>query len=147
MFKTIISTDHYKKQRQKILIKRSIGLCKYTKTSPLFHALKIESINAMYTKHKIFAIKQFKKNNLTNGIFNILKNYYDSKVLRLNDESFFGQLNVANKAVGMDIVISTDNCFKHIGLGQKQCIEGVIVSIKSILVNCNDPNDMYNKSY
>lgn len=138
--------DAYNK-RQNILIKRSIGLCKYTKTSPLFHALKIESINAMYTKHKIFAIKQFKKNNLTNGIFNILKNYYDSKVLRLSNDSFFGQLNAANKAVGMDILISTDNCIKHIGLGQKECMEGVIDSIRSILGNYNDPNGIYNKTY
>jgi hypothetical protein len=137
--------DAYNK-RQNILIKRSIGLCKYTKTSPLFHALKIESINAIYIKHKIFAIRQFKKNNITNGIYNILKKYYDTKVLRLNNDSFFGQLTAANKSVGMDISLDLNKSIKFICLGQKECMEGIIDSIRSILGNFTDPIEMYNRT-
>ncbi len=51
--------------RQNIIIKRSIGLSKYSKTTPLFNCLKIESIAEVYAKHKISLYQQIRQNSLT----------------------------------------------------------------------------------
>ena len=50
--------------RQNILIKRSIGISKFSKTKPLFQCLKIESIQQIYLKHKVFFYKQIMKNEI-----------------------------------------------------------------------------------
>lgn len=55
--------------RQNILIKRSICLNNYVRTKPLFKCPKIESIEQIYLKHKIFLYKQIKMNELTNEIY------------------------------------------------------------------------------
>ena len=54
--------------RQNILIKRFIGLSKFTKTKPLNKALKLESIRQIYYKHKIFFVKQIFNNQLCKNV-------------------------------------------------------------------------------
>ncbi|CAF0931715.1 unnamed protein product [Brachionus calyciflorus] len=48
--------------RQNILIKRMIGLKKFTHITPLNEALKLESVSQIYYKHKVFFLEQLLRN-------------------------------------------------------------------------------------
>ena len=91
--------------RQNILVKRAIGLSKYTKTKPLFNCLRIESIQQLYYKHKIFFVKQIYKNELTFNIFNYLIEYYR---VATSKNSFIKQIYEINN------VISVNNCLENL---------------------------------
>ena len=118
--------------RQSILIKRSIGISKYSKTTPLIEALKIQSIQELYTRHKIYFYKQIQKNELTNDVFNYLKSFYSTQI-NAPKSSFVNQLEIVDK------IVNIANCH----MKQKATLEkiekifslsnqGVIDSIKFI---------------
>ena len=92
--------------RQNIIVKRAIGINKYCKTKPLFTVLRIESINELYLKHKIFFYKQIIKNDLTISIFNFLEEHYKNK--KSCDDSFVKQIQMVNKS------IETENCLLNL---------------------------------
>ena len=94
--------------RQNILIKRAIGIKKYTKSSPLLTCLKIESIKELYHKHKLFMAKQLKSNEFTNKLFNNLIKVYSNKLFRCNNDSIIKQISIVNK------ILKIENCLINI---------------------------------
>ena len=95
--------------RQNILIKRSIGLSKYVKTKPLFNCLRIESIQQLYYKHKVFFVKQIYKNELTFKSFNFLLDYYKNSKTNCKN-SFIKQIFDLNTLLDVDSCLSDMNC-------------------------------------
>ena len=73
-----------------MLVKIGIGISTFSRTKPLFHALRIEHFEQLYLKHKIFFLKQIAKNELTRTIFSFLNNHYN--VSNLPRASFSYQL-------------------------------------------------------
>ena len=111
--------------RQNILIKRSIGISKYSKTTPLFQCLKIESVLQIYSKHKVFFFKQIIKNEITSTIFNYLNKFYDN-TNKAPKNSFICQVRTLNNILKTENWLSNPNEtivklnnffeFKNIGL-------------------------------
>jgi hypothetical protein len=64
--------------RQNILIKHSIGLVKFVKTTPLFSALRIKSIKHLVYQHKLCFVRQLYNVIFTRSIFKYLENFYKS---------------------------------------------------------------------
>lgn len=121
--------------RQNILIKRSIGLNKYSRTTPLFKCLKIESIQQLYEKHKIFMFEQVKSNMVTNEVFKKLKCLCASGVLTLKEESIIGQLDEISKQIGYECTTNVNMSIKSIE-NIKECLNlGLLDSINFILDN------------
>ena len=120
--------------RQNIIVKRAIGISKYCKTKPLFMVLKIESINELYLKHKIFFYKQVVKNDLTNSLFSFLREHYKSH--KACDDCFTNQVQSVNKAIGSeDCLVNIKETIKNIEnlFICNNC--GLLDSIKFILNN------------
>jgi len=87
--------------RQNILIKRSIGLNKFTRSRSLNEALKLESISELYFKHKLFFLKQINNNNLCRNLFKIVKQDSIFKFKR-EDSSFLKQLSSVENEIKID---------------------------------------------
>jgi len=95
--------------RQNILIKRSIGVFKFCKTTELNQCLKLDSINTIYLKHKIYYFRQILCNELNNNIFKYLRIFYNEKV-KAHVHSFINQLEIVNKKTKMnDCIADTKN--------------------------------------
>jgi hypothetical protein len=62
--------------RQNILIKNTIGLSKYVRTTPLFTALRIKSIQHLVYQHKLSFVNQLDSFDLTKQIYEYLNNFY-----------------------------------------------------------------------
>lgn len=92
--------------RQNILIKQAIGISKYTRTKPLFQILKIESIMQLYCKHKIYFIKQLKKNSLTNEIYDWLDSKYIEKKTKPSKNSFVAQIKIVSQVIKCHCLIN-----------------------------------------
>ena len=123
--------------RQNILIKRSIGLSKFVKTTPLFNCLKIDSIEQLYLKHKVYMYKQIKLNIISNAIFLKLKSLYDQKVL-LKENSFFGQLEDVKKITGTEGDLNPNVTLKLIQDLVKCENAGLLDSVKYMVNNIKD---------
>jgi len=117
--------------RQSILIKRSVGLSKYAKTKPLINCLRVESIQQLYYKNKIFFVKQILKNELTFNIFNFLNEYYKNSS---NKNSFVKQVSDVNYITGVENCLINlnetiriiENLFKIENLGLLNSIQFII---------------------
>ena len=64
--------------RQNILIKNVLGIKYYARFKPLLNELKIDQIEQLYFKHKIFGLKQVHNNKLTYDLYSYLNRYYDN---------------------------------------------------------------------
>ena len=73
-----------------MLVKIGVGISTYSRTKPLFRALRIEHFEQLYLKHKIFFLKQIVKNELTHNIFSFLDSF--QKDLKSSVSSFSYQL-------------------------------------------------------
>jgi hypothetical protein len=73
--------------RQNLLIKHSIGLAKYVKTTPLFSALRIKSIKHHVYQHKMCFIRQLYNVNFTRSILKYQEDFYKSDAPSV--DSFF----------------------------------------------------------
>ena len=62
--------------RQATLVKTFVGLSKYARTTPLLHALNINTVSHLYHKMKLVLLKQLTNNRLTNEILGFLRNKY-----------------------------------------------------------------------
>lgn len=96
--------------RQNTLIKRAIGINKYTKSNPILTCLKIETIKELYHKHKLFMVKQLKSNDFTNKLFNNLIKVYSNKLFRCSNDSIIKQISIENK------ILKIENCLEDITL-------------------------------
>ena len=103
-----ISATHLKQLdiRQNILVKQSIGLSRFCKTSPLNQALSLDSISTIYLKHKMFFLRQIKEVKLTNEVFSYLSDFYSRITSHVH--SFNNQLITVNKR------LSSTNCSNDI---------------------------------
>jgi hypothetical protein len=73
--------------RQNILIKLSIGLAKFVKTTPLSSPLRIKSIKHLVYQHKLCFVRQLYNVNFTRSIFKYLEDFYKLDVTLV--DSFF----------------------------------------------------------
>ena len=73
-------------KRQALLIKKTLGLSKFVRTTPLFNALKIPSLNELYFKFKFLFLKQCNNNDTTSRLYEVLSACY---VSRLKPKSSF----------------------------------------------------------
>jgi hypothetical protein len=124
--------------RQNLLVKRTLGLTKYARTSPLFKVLQIESIKALYMKHKIFMYKQVKSNELSNHVFEKTKKLYIEGSIKLNNNNLLKQIYSVNKELSTtDCLTDPVKAIKEIGFGHQCDNSGLLDSIKYILNNYN----------
>ena len=77
--------------RQNILIKNVLGIKYFARIKPLLNELKIETIEQLYYKHKIFGARQLLKNSFTNKIFSYINRFYKN-VEHKENHSFISQL-------------------------------------------------------
>ena len=77
--------------RQNILIKNVLGLNYFSRSKALLNELRIESYLQLYLKHKIYDLRQFRKNEKSNLILEFLQKYYND--ITPNKFSFISQLN------------------------------------------------------
>ena len=107
--------------RQNILLKTAVGIDSRCRTKPLLHCLKVEQINQVYHKHKVFGIKQFLNNKLSGEVYDWLKwNYSDQAATR---RSFFNQIKI------LETKFSVELRFDMLG-SVKKCIDSKFL--------CND---------
>ena len=64
--------------RQNILLKNVLGIKYFARFKPLLNELKIDQIEQLYFKHKIYGFKQLHNNKLTYDLFSYLTRYYDN---------------------------------------------------------------------
>ena len=126
--------------RQNILIKRSIGLSKFVKTTPLFNCLKIESIKQIYMKHKIFAYNQLQRNQTTKELFREFKVMYDIGIIAKSNQSLFKQLEDISKEFGLEYANNSSSMIKVIDNLVKCTNTGLVDSVKFLIVNLNSDN-------
>ena len=137
--------------RQNIIIKRAIGISRYCKTKPLFHCLKIESVQQIYLKHKIFFYKQIHKNQLTIDIYNFLDKFYDKKTC-VNNNTFYKQYKYVNNTINIvkyskstnEIINLIDELFKCKNIGLLDSINFILTNFylkkeyKEMIENLNN---------
>jgi hypothetical protein len=79
--------------RQNTLIKNSIGLNKFARTTPLLQCLKVESIKQLYKKRKILFIKSIEQSQVCNYIYqHMRKKYHRQTVFKKNNKSYINQI-------------------------------------------------------
>jgi hypothetical protein len=84
--------------RQNILLKQSIGLSKFSVSTPLLNVLNVERITELYCKHKLYFFKQIMINDLTEKVFLELQNHYKNR--KSPKTSFIKQLVNVDLQVG-----------------------------------------------
>ena len=73
----------------------------FCRTRPLFRILKIEQVQQLYLKHKIFFLRQLYLNPFTRTVYENLHSYYCT--LKSNKLSFFNQIKQIKEEVGVEI--------------------------------------------
>ena len=81
--------------RQNILIKNSLGLTKFVRTTPLLTALEIKSIEELYFKHKILLFEQLRFNDTTKYVLEFLLKHYSGLTIKCPKESCISR-NISN---------------------------------------------------
>ena len=87
--------------RQNKLIKNAIGIGKFCKTTPLNKCLKLDSVNTIYLKHKMYFLNQIRCNTLTSSIHVYLTKFYNNIKTSVPMHSFCNQINIVNKRLGI----------------------------------------------
>ncbi|RNA24421.1 hypothetical protein BpHYR1_031464, partial [Brachionus plicatilis] len=102
-----IEICHIKKSKLKIydksqacIIKRNIGLSKFTKNTAFLEALKVKSISRIYYKYKILFYHQIKKLNPMDELLSYLKLYYNK--FKCSEGSFIKQIKDVGKIIDLD---------------------------------------------
>ncbi len=124
-----ISATHLKQLdiRQNILIKQTIGLSRFCKTSPLNDALKLDSITNIYLKHKIFFLRQIKEIKITSEVFSYLSSFYNK--LNSHKHSFNNQINIVKKRTGLNNCLNTEKAIEIICNQSLNSNRGLVDSI------------------
>ena len=86
--------------RQNILVKNTIGISKFTRTKPLYCALKLESISQVYLKHKVFFLSQILGNYICREVFLTIRKM--NRVSTGVDTSYNKQLGVLEFKLSID---------------------------------------------
>ena len=90
--------------RQNMLVKNVLGLSLYCRTKPLFQELRIEQFSQLYSKHKVFFMKQIEQNTLTRQLFSYLNGYYSTR--SPSEHSYISQLRQVEKLTTISTSIS-----------------------------------------
>lgn len=135
-------------RRQNILIKKTIGLSKFCKTTPLYNVLKIETVQETYHKHKIYYYNQISKIKITDTIFSTLKKIYiNEHILKSNTETCLEQLKITGKFIkkDLDCVTFCTKTTKDMIAKIYRCEnKGLLDSINTILAEFNKSGLLYN---
>lgn len=131
--------------RQNILIKRTIGINKYSLCKSLNEAVRLESISKIYFKHKIFFLKQIKNNEVCSNLFKSLRQENELK-FRRDDSSFVKQLSIIEREIKIDVLDYSndltleliDNLFKCNNQGLIDSIKYYIFLIENQMDNGQD---------
>ena len=103
----LISEKHlteYEK-RQNILIKRIFGISKFTRTTQLNRALRLESIKQIYLKHKLFFLKQIINDEVCRKVFESFRKDY--KPFDRCNKSFIKQISDLENFIHVDLLNMT----------------------------------------
>ena len=121
--------------RQNLLIKRIIGLKKFTHVSPLYDALKLESVSEIYFKHKIYFLEQLMRCPLCKEVFLFIRGSQSTsdkkntsfciQLNRLEKRLFINCLEYESKIVKALISFS----FKSVKMGLVDSVKFVVSSI------------------
>jgi hypothetical protein len=88
--------------RQNLMLKRAIGIRKFGRFSPVLEAIKVESIEQIYMKHKIFFIKQLMNHRMCYNLLRFLHSDYEH--FDQKNSSFCKQLNNLEKKLHIDVM-------------------------------------------
>jgi hypothetical protein len=87
------------------MIKQAIGLSRFALSTPLLNVLKVEKIEEVYMKQKLYFFKQIMSNKLSRDVFIFLKEFYPRN--KAPKESFNRQLELVNRRIGFAISLET----------------------------------------
>ncbi|RNA42677.1 hypothetical protein BpHYR1_013425 [Brachionus plicatilis] len=86
--------------RQNLLLKRALGIKKFARFRPMLEAIKVETIEQIYCKHKIFFLKQLRQSPLCNSLLVFLKGNYEH--FDQKNSSYCRQINNLEKKIYID---------------------------------------------
>jgi hypothetical protein len=87
--------------RQNILLKNTLGIKYYARFKPLLSVLRVELINQLYYKHKMFGLRQFSLNQYINNLFNFLSSFYNNNCPP--KKSFLSQIKESENFTGEQV--------------------------------------------
>jgi len=93
--------------KQNVMLKQAIGLSKYTLSTPLLNVLRVEKIEEIYIKHKLYFFKQIMSNMLTRDVFLFLKEFYPRN--KAPQESYNRQIELVDRRIGFAVTLETCN--------------------------------------
>jgi len=88
-----------------MMLKQAIGLSKYALSTPLLNALRVEKIDEIYLKQKLYFFKQIMSNKLSKDVFLFLKKFYPRN--EAPHESYNKQLELVNRRIGFAVSLET----------------------------------------
>ena len=126
--------------RQNILIKTSLGLSKYFKSTPLFKAIGIPRITELYFLFKVYFLKQIRSNGLADRVFKeLLKTGLRHRKL---GSSYFGQIADVSGFLGTDCLIMQESLACDLIKARFSCLDNVLVDqINNIFNNWDTVKD------
>ena len=121
--------------RQNTLIKNVLGVKHFARSKVLLNELKVEPVLQLYLKHKLFGLKQFKRNNFSKMILDFLIDFYQGKPSP--KQSFISQLKEIETYTGIVLNNNISKMVESID-GSFQCNDLDLRSqVKNILDNFN----------
>ena len=117
--------------RQNILIKIFLGLNYFSKSKALLNELTIESYLQIYLKHKIYGLRQFRKNEKSNLVLDYLHNYYND--ITPNKNSFISQFNEVKSFTDKEWSTDSFGCIEVIDSSFESNEEDLRFNISRIL--------------
>ena len=63
--------------RQNLLLKRAVGVKKFARFKPMLESIKVESVEQVYMKYKIYFLKQIRQSKICNNLLTFLRQKYD----------------------------------------------------------------------
>ena len=85
-------------KRQSLILKMTLNLSKFSRSTPLLEALRVSSIEQLYFKHKFLFLSQLRKNWIPNTLFEYLKSIKRTR----NKLSYISQLKCLNNVIGVN---------------------------------------------
>ena len=87
--------------RQNVLLRRLLGLSKFSSISPIYDALNVMKIEHVYSQHKILFMQQVQQNDVTCELFYSLFNYDETH--KLGNDSFITAIKLVSNYLEIEL--------------------------------------------
>jgi hypothetical protein len=130
--------------RQNLLLKRAFSIKKFSRFGPMLEAVKVESIEQIYLKHKVFFLKQLRQNILCNELLVYLRENYD--YFEQKNTSYTKQMNNLEKKIHINLseynpktaIEMIEHLLKCSNSGLVDSVKFIVLQLKLKLLSNND---------